>query len=116
MKSFDRAFLAKIISDHHLKVLFALNCSKPQENAKFISDMKLSECVSISMCFLRPDDELICALYECYGQKFDKSLIPFFDIHDRNIHIIMSKIYGTAINMEHIDDKTTYLLKVLFYY
>lgn len=114
MKSFDRAFLAKIISDHHLKVLFALNCSKPQENAKFISDMKLSECVSISMCFLRPDDELICALYECYGQKFDKSLIPFFDIHDRNIHIIMSKIYGTAINMEHIDDKTTYLLKVLF--
>ena len=26
----------------------------------------------------------------------------------------MSKIYGTAINMEHIDDKTTYLLKVLF--
>lgn len=77
MKSFDRAFLAKIISDYHLKVLFALNCSKPQENAKFISDMKLSECVSISMCFPRPDDELICALYECYGQKFDKSLIPF---------------------------------------
>lgn len=114
MKSFDRAFLAKIISDYHLKVLFALNCSKPQENAKFISDMKLSECVSISMCFPRPDDELICALYECYGQKFDKSLIPFFDIHDRNIHIIMSRIYGTAINMEHIDDKTTYLLKVLF--
>lgn len=113
MKAFDVSFLTKIINEHHLKVLFALNHNNHVENAEFVSNMKLSKCASVPMCFLRPDDELIIALFECYDKKFDKNLMTFFENHDRNIHIIMSTIYGNALDIKHIDDKTSYLLKVL---
>ena len=113
-------FLSKIISQYHIRVLFALNNGCIAEAAEFFSKLISPHAITAEQIhevptpFRRPDDELISALFDCYGKTLLPEMFEIFEQYERNIHVIMAYILEIPLSLSEIDPQMQYLLKVLY--
>ncbi len=120
IKNDEWDFLSLLVERYSTKILFALNadCSRLCEmeliskvternaNAEFVPKRLVSR-------FECPDDDLITALFECYHKTLDPQLLTLFEKYDRNIHVIMSSIYGIPVDPSDVPSRFRYALRVL---
>ena len=67
----------------------------------------------IDKIFERPSNHMIKGLYGCYNRDFDEKYLNVFNLHERNIHIIMSYIRGFYMDFMQLDKNSIFLLKVM---
>ena len=67
----------------------------------------------IDRIFERPSNHMIKGLYGCYNRDFDEKYLNVFNLHERNIHIIMSYIRGFYMDFMQLDKNSIFLLKVM---
>lgn len=118
LNSDEQKFLERLICQHKVHVLLTLSPENTWYEREFVSkhlgsEINLLKEIPTQDSFERPNNTLIEKLYECYGAVFLPERLAFYDKTNRNIHIIMSDIYGLPSDQKHIDEKFLFLLKVL---
>jgi len=118
LNSDEQKFLEHLIKQYKIHVLLTLSPENIWYEREFVSkylggEINLLKEIPPQDSFERPNNILIKKLYECYGAVFFPERLAFYDKTNRNIHIIMSDIYGLPSDSDHIDEKFLFLLKVL---
>lgn len=118
LNSDEQKFLEHLIRQHKVHVLLTLNPENILYKREFVSkylsgETNLLKEIPSQEIFERPNNILIEKLYECYGAIFLPERLSFYERTNRNIHIIMSDIYGLPSDQSHVDEKFLFLLKVL---
>ena len=115
----EYAFFSLLIERYHIRVLFSLNNGWVNDDAEIFSKLFGLRTLNAELIhevptpFRRPNDELIAALFECYGKTLLPEMLEIFERHERKIHIIMAHIMGIPISLSEINPQMEYLLKVL---
>lgn len=108
-------FIAKILSLDISKIMFTIPNTSLDLGTEIISKLPVEDhnLQKIDETFQRPDNPLICGLFECYNQKIKDDYFNIFDQYERNIHIIMSFIRGFNMDFLQLQDELVYILKIM---
>ena len=108
-------FIAKMLSLDISKIMFTIPNSSLDLGTEIISKLPVEEhnLQKIDETFQRPDNPLICGLFECYNQKVKEEYFNIFDQYERNIHIIMSFIRGFNMDFLQLEDELVNILKIM---
>lgn len=120
LNSNELSFLTLLMERYQVHILFAFSSQEQSTEMELMSklssqtDVSLLQIERVKSEFKRPDDDLIEALYQCYGKEFHPNLIPIFERTNRDIHAIMAHILGISLDISSLDANLQYLLKVLY--
>lgn len=108
-------FIAKMLSLDISKIMFTIPNTSLDFGTEIISKLPVEDhnLQKIDETFQRPDNPLICGLFECYNQKIKDDYFNIFDQYERNIHIIMSFIRGFNMDFLQLKDELVYILKIM---
>lgn len=108
-------FISKIMEHSFSRILFTIPRNYDIKGIEALSKLSYIESspYEIDKMFKRPDNRLICGLFNCYNKTYREEYLDVFERYERNIHIIMSYIRGFNMNFLQFDSKTLYVLKIL---
>lgn len=119
LSSNEHSFLQLLQERFNIRILFAFYHENLPDEIELISKYTNSKSVEhnyihrVDREFNRPDDSLIEALYECYETQFSPERLPYYEMNDRNIHVIMADIRGLPMDVNDVNLEFQFLLKVL---
>lgn len=115
LSSISLDFVSKIMTLSTSKFLFTMPRNYNIKGIEVLSKLSYIEfsTYEINKMFKRPDNNLICGLFNCYNKTYKEEYLDVFERYERNIHIIMSYIRGFNMNFSQLDSKTLYMLKIL---
>ena len=119
LSSNEYSFLQLLQERFNVRILFTFGQETLSDEIEFISkfsNTRYSEpnyIYRLGKDFNRPDNNLIKELYACYGAQFFPERLPYYEKSDRNIHVIMADIWGLPVDIDNVDPKYQFLLKIL---
>ena len=108
-------FISKVMEHSFSRILFTVPRNYDIKGIEALSKLSYIESspYEIDKMFKRPDNRLICGLFNCYNKTYREEYLDVFERYERNIHIIMSYIRGFNMNFLQFDSNTLYVLKIL---
>lgn len=108
-------FIAKVMEHSFSRILFTIPRNYDMKGIEALSKLSYIESspYKIEKIFTRPNNRLICGLFNCYNKKYKEEYLDVFERYERNIHVIMSYINGFNMDFLQFDSKTLYVLKIL---